>query len=445
MVVKRQNIKTVLILALIVFTVGNTCFAQKIDAFARVAVSPREGVVRQPYKVTITVHSSTWFAKPLQFTNLQIDNAFIIPFTRTVSGINYINNKKYATLSFYYVVFPYKTGQLTIPALQINAEIPPEGDFKGVPTTIRTKEQSIKINSIPNSKEDKVWTVAENIRVREKWSKPLKDIKVGDVLERTITIDANGTLPTFIQPITINEIESCSIYPKEPELQDKRDNTNVHGLRIEHYSYLFEKEGEILIPEQEVLWWNPNTKRSYKRSLEGKIIQVAPNPNLEMMESLKDSLMAMNTPAQVLEEEKSIPWLRLGVLIALVGIVLFFGSKFVLPLIKGFKRNRAAYLQSEAFYYKQAIGALQGENSHEIIRSLYVWFDKARALNQAIDLGYYLNSEDKNLLDALILLDGASLNQQQKQKYKLFLRNVRMKVLMQHIERTIEEPLNPTH
>ena len=70
---------------------------------------------------------------PLQFSNLQIDNAFIIPFTRTLSSMTYINNKGYATLTFYYLVFPYETGDILIPPLEITATTPPEGDYKGVP------------------------------------------------------------------------------------------------------------------------------------------------------------------------------------------------------------------------------------------------------------------------------------------------------------------------
>ena len=102
--------------------------AQKVDAFARVRMSPTQVVEKQPIKVTITVYSSTWFAEPLDFQNVQVENAFILPFARTQSGIHYINDKKYAGLEFFYLVFPYQSGDYEFPALEIKTSIPPEGD-----------------------------------------------------------------------------------------------------------------------------------------------------------------------------------------------------------------------------------------------------------------------------------------------------------------------------
>ena len=104
------------------------CPAQEFDAFARVKVSPRDLVVRQPFRVTISVYTATWYTEPLQFTNLKIENAFTVPFTRTLSSIEYIQRKKYATLTFYYLVIPYETGTLEFPSLEIVANPPPVGD-----------------------------------------------------------------------------------------------------------------------------------------------------------------------------------------------------------------------------------------------------------------------------------------------------------------------------
>lgn len=377
-------------------------YAQKIDAFARVNISPREGVVRQPYKLTIIVHSSTWFAKPLKFANLKIDNAFIIPFTRTVSSMNYINKKKYATLSFYYLVFPYNTGTLEIPELEISTSIPPEGESKGQPTIIKTSLQKIEVNPIPSSKNENVWMVAKNILVNESWDKPLENIKVGDVIERKITITVNGTLPSFIQPMEIEKPKLASIYPKEPVLQDKRNENDVNGIRVEKYAYLFEKEGEIILPEENILWWNPYTKRVYKRTISERKITVAANPNLDLMKSLKDSLQAMATPIDTeISEEKMFPWIR--IIVILISLFILYKTVILsISLSKRIKIKQAVYRQSEAFYFKELIKTLNHKTTDLFIRDLYKWFDKARNPKQSLAIINYLLPGEKTLFKEIV-------------------------------------------
>ncbi len=438
-----KHIVSILSIVLMLVVAEKESFAQKIDAFARVSVSPREGVVRQPYKVNISVYSSTWFAKPLQFANLRIDNAFIIPFTRTVSGINYINNKKYATLTFYYLVFPYNTGTLTIPELEINASIPPEGDYKGQAHVIRTKAQRIKVNAVPSAKDELVWMVAKNISVKEIWSKALESLKVGDVVEREITISANGTLPTLIQPLKIEKPELVSIYPKEPELQDKRNNQDVNGVRTEKYSYLFEEEGKVFIPEEEFLWWNPQTKRVYKRTIPERKLSILANPDLAMLESLKDSLLAMSASVDLQAEEKPIPWVQIGIFVVLVFLILYIGRKTILLVVGHKKEQRAIYYESEAYYFKKIQQALSSNNTNEFIRALYVWFDKARKPEQNAAIYYFLNSEEKELLENLVQNNDASLTSEQKKKLSLLSQNLRQYIL--HPVRSANEQvgLNP--
>lgn len=438
----REHLKIFLVLVLIFVGTQISC-AQKIDAFARVSVTPREGVVRQPYKVTISVHSSTWFAKPLQFANLQIDDAFLIPFTRTVSSINYINNKKYATLSFYYLVFPYNTGTLQIPGLEINASIPPEGGHKGELTTIRTKSQSIKVKPVPSSKNEKVWMVAQNISLKENWSKPLDKLKVGDVVEREITISANGTLPSLIQPLEIEKPEFTSIYPKEPELQDKRNNNEANGIRIEKYSYLFEDEAEVTIPEEVVLWWNPETKRVYKRTIPEQKLTIAANPDLAMMESLKDSLLAMSAPLETEAEEKTLPWTRLGFIAVALLFLGYFGTKSIRIIFIKTRKRKTAYLQSEAYFFKKTANALNHKSSKEFVRQLYIWFDRARKPEQSGSIYSFLNSEEKTALEHLFQNNDVKLTSDQKKKLRVLLTQIRSRILNPSLYEKNTSKLNP--
>ncbi len=444
MVKALRHIPVVLALLLSLATIPAN--AQSTNAFARVSISPREGVVRQPYKVTIRVYSSTWFASPLQFTNLQIENAFIIPFTRTVSGIDYINNKKYASLTFYYLVFPYNTGKLEIPELVINASIPPEGEYKGQPVTIRTKAQTVKVYPIPVDKNEPIELVASNVTIQENWSRPLTDLKVGDVLERTITIRANNTLPSLIPPMELSRPGHVSIYADAPDLQDKRTSNGVNGVRVEKYSYLFEEEGEVLIPEEEVVWWNPTSKKPYRRALNEQTLQIAANPDLALLKSLKDSLQALAAPQTMEVENKKVPWIKLGILLVAAVLILYLLFRLTRKFVQRYKQKNAAYKQSEAYEFKQLQATLDRGNSAEVLRALYRWFDKARNFSQPAAIDSFLNNEEKAQMLALAAEakgTGNLLNADQKHDYGMLFQVIRQKVLNADRKKQQATSLNP--
>ena len=419
---------------------GKDSSAQKIDAFARVSVSPREGVVRQPYKVTIHVYSSTWFAKPLQFANLQVENAFIIPFSRTVSGINYINNKKYATLTFYYLVFPYETGDMIIPELEINTSIPPEGGYQGEPVTIKTKSQKVRVGAVPSANDEDVWMVAKNVSITENWSRDLQNLKVGDVVERQIIISAEGTLPSLISPLEIEEPENVSVYPAQPELQDKRNDKDANGVRTETYSYLLEKEGELIIPEQVVTWWNPITKKVYQRTLPEHQLTVAVNPDLAMMESLKDSLMAMNTPVADEESEVPFPWMKLLWVIPAI-LILYLAFDQIKKLLLNLKERKSAFRQSEAWYFKQVQLALKKRDRAAFINALYRWFDRTRISGKSAAITSYLQDDDKAAFEHFMFTAGHKPGEKKQSLSNL--EKLRKSIISEGKENKSTNTLNP--
>ena len=346
--------------------------AQEIDAFVKVQMSPSKVVEKQPIKVKVTAYSSTWFAEPLDFQNIQIPNAFILPFARTQSGIHYIEGKKYAGLEFFFLVFPYEEGEYVFPTLEIKTSIPPEGDYRGKDVTLKSQSRKFIVAALPKGS-GAPEMVAKQVYISEIWSKNLEDIQVGDVMTRSIYIRAKGTLPSFISSLEFEDLNFASIYSKQPILTDERDDMDANGLRIEKHAYLFEKPGEFIIPAQAITWWNPYVKRKYEKELKAIEISVAENPDLGLVGSVKDSLANLNqTNLNAENEEKTwrdymplvINYLSYGVLIFLVLWVL-------LVILKKIITTRKAYFGSEKYYFDQL-------KKKKDLTSLYRWYDEWR-------------------------------------------------------------------
>ncbi|MFV0291440.1 MAG: BatD family protein [Mangrovibacterium sp.] len=371
------------------------------SCFAQVSIYPRTGVVRQPFKITIAVHTSTWFTAPLQFKNFQVDKAFIMPYTQTTPSTSYINKKKYATLTFYYLVYPFEEGEITIPSLQIIATTPNDGDYKGIPKEIQTKEQKIQALKVPNANGEEVWNVATNMTISEKWDKDLDKIKVGDVLNRSLLQYAAGTLPNFIKPISLAQINNVSSYPSEPQFKERRTQFSINGELSQQVAYLFEKEGTVNIPEQKIYWYNPETKKTHQRILPAQEIHVNENPNLEMINSLKDSLDALNAQSnQPIESKRTWPWKQITMLIIAATSILYYIAKFFRVFYRKIQTKRKNYLKSTLRKRRNLNHALRTRNRKESIKALYTWFDALRAEKniQEADIFPLLSNQEQHHL-----------------------------------------------
>lgn len=361
------------------------CFcgkSQNIDAFARTQSNRSSVYVEQAIKVSVSVYTATWFTQPLQIENLQIEGAFVQSFKRTQSAIKYINRKKYATLEFYYIVFPYKDGELEFPALNIIAETPPEGDYRGRQVTLTTKPLKLNVKPIPKGANTGQWLVTSDARISERWNTNLTKLQVGDVLNRTITISANGTLPSFIDEPIIEQVPFGNIYSSETKYIDDRDNQSVNGRRIDSYSYLLEKEGEFIIPEVKLTWYNPYVGKYYNRKLPEVKISIVENTDLTALVRLRDSLNALN-PILAGETEKGevtldfSDWIWRGLYIVLALVCFYFIFRLIAKLYDLIKGRKEIYRNSELYWFNKFI---KQSDKQSFLVLMYQWIDRFDSL-----------------------------------------------------------------
>ncbi len=354
------------------------------NVFVNIELNRKSVYIQQPFRVTITVYTTTWFTAPLVFDNLQIPNAFIVPSGKTQPGMFNTGGKQYPGVQSYYLVFPYAAGEFTVPSLEITAQSPPEGSATPQKITLHTKEQRFTVRDVPdNLKKEGAWFVAGNVTVHESWTPALKELKVGDVLKRTITVDAQGTLPQFIPEIFGQEkVKWASMYPQTASLTDTRNGGDASGRSTQSMIYLLEKAGNFTIPAIKITYWNPYDMKTYSRSIAEEQIQVAENPDLGILTTLKDSLAATAKSSVAPAQEKG-PLLILGmrwysfagvclVIICLLYLLIPGGRK----IIRVWKKHRQAYLASESYYFRKFMRSR--DSAKVFIQKLYCWWDNFR-------------------------------------------------------------------
>lgn len=358
--------------------------SMKVDAqqlWADVRLNKSNVFVGEPVEVSITVYTSTWFTKGVDLGNIQVNGAYSV-FFRPVSRSIVQGGKTYAGVELKYNVFPYAEKNITFPALDIKVETPPEGQYKGVKRKVTSAAKTIVVKPIPPNFEGNEWLVAGNLRVSQRWSGDINNIKVGDVLTRRIGRTAFGTVPELIPPVNWDSIQGISLYPTRSNLESNRNKTSISGSRTEGIQYLFEQEGEIVLPEMVFSWYNPYQNKLYKRTLKEVTIQVAANPELGLVASVRDSLMLQQERAideAVSQEPNKILGLSIKqflLLVLFVLIALYSLYRLLKVLIPRVKARRQAYLNSEAYYFKKFKSALRSGNQKNTQNSLYRWLDE---------------------------------------------------------------------
>lgn len=374
--------------------------------FSEVKVNQDAVYVGQPVEVTVSVYTSTWFTKGVQPGNIKVNGAFTIYF-RSVSSSERINGKTYAGVNMIFNVFPYDDEDIVFPALEISVETPDEGDSKGIQRIIKTKPRSIRVKPVPASYDRKLWMVSPGVSVSDNWLGNKNAVKVGTVLERKIKREVQNSVAELIPPIIWDSIPGVSLYPSRGEVRNNRTRTAISASRTDGVKYLFETEGEVEIPELVIYWWNPQSSTMQKRTLQKTVIQVASNPELGMLTSIRDSLSTVSAQLEGEEAaEEKIKILGLSIKEFSILVVLLFLISYLLyrvygPLRRAIKKRRDAYLNSEAFYFKKYQKAARYKDSALAQQSLYRWIDQLH-LNEPT-LAYFAEKYGSDKLQQKIL------------------------------------------
>ena len=371
----------------LIFSCLNTSTAQTKPAkiWASVHYNKKEVMVGEPLVVTFTVYTSTWFTQPPEFGEIQVPKSLMVKLEqRTGSMMKTIGKKMYPAIEQKFVIYPIQIGENMLPSISIVTECPPEGDYKGKKRTIKSPERMFNVLPPPDGIEAEKWLTAYNVQLSETWSKPLENLKTGDVLERRITIRAGGALAALIPPLNQRKVDFGTIYPKKPIMGNVQNKASFSGRRTEIYTYLIEKAGDFEIPEITYSWFDLRSKKINSKSIEAIKISVAENPNLEFLMSQQDSLRALLAAQEVVEEVEE-PFEFMGLNWWQLLIVILTGIGFIWLIIKGVVRlmNRreeklARLAVSEEKYFEDFHQMIKKGDRKGIMRSLMFWFDRFR-------------------------------------------------------------------
>lgn len=228
------------------------------------------------------------------------------------------------------------------------------------------------------------------MNVQETWSAPLSDVKVGDLIQRTITRSAGGTLSEFIPETSWDSIAGVSTYPRRAKVKTNKTKTSVYSSRVETVNYLFEQDGEFTLPTIKYMYLNSLNNTFYEKQIDSIVISVKPNADLAMLASIKKSLQKEKNEEEVAEDKAFIIFCYTPLAFAkyvIIGLVVLFIFYHIFKrCITLVQSKHKAYLSSESYAFKKVKNAIKKQDYSSFITSSQSWLR-------------YIDAENNSLID----------------------------------------------
>ena len=172
------------------------------------------------------------------------------------------NEVQYRVLERRYAIFPERSGSLKIPPLALTGRlIEHPADRLWQPSErgrrVRVESEPLEIEILPKPPgfPGEHWLPARRITMSQQIS-DAQGLQVGEPVTRTVILDAVGLEENMIEEPSWPELPGARIYPDQPQGISRDDGTWVLGHKEFRYAVVPEQEGELVLPEIRLHWWD---------------------------------------------------------------------------------------------------------------------------------------------------------------------------------------------
>ncbi len=358
----------------------------------RARFEPAKGIiVGQPVHLVVEVLVPNFFTGSPDFPTFELESVIVVLPEETPQNLNeQVNGQRYAGIRRTYFLYPQQAGDFRLPPALVTvpyANTPPKT------TVAHLALPQITFHAdIPAAAQGLGYFLpTTRLTMRQRWSAPPNKLRVGDTVERTITVTTIKMQGMLIPPLPWESPTGIRIYPTEPNVQDQKTDRGefVFGRRTQSAKYFIQKEGEYTLPAIELKWWNLSSNRVDTATLPPIHFTATPNP------SYVAELPPEPEPVIVAQPKPINPWMQyrfwIRVVAPLIIAILFLvwlAYRYFPALYRSIKARRERYHRSEAAYFHNLVLACRGNDPAKAYQCLLRWlthFQSAKTLDQFLE------------------------------------------------------------
>ncbi|MGH6760768.1 MAG: BatD family protein [Phyllobacterium sp.] len=314
-----------------------------------------------------------FFLSPPQFPVFDLPNAIVaLSDANAQNLVETIDGQSYSGIRHAYIITPQIAGDFTIPAAAITfayAAVPGQSTNGSVNLPALT----FSVGALPDAAGGKKVAAANTLAIAQKLGHDPKTLKVGDALDRVITITAEGMQSMMIPAPEFEGQDGIRIYPHDPVLRDSTDGRSgaTVGTRIDRVTYAFDKPGDYILSAVEIAWYDPVTQKTETVKTEKVTVTVAPT------EAFKPAIAPPVAPAEksTLMSRTQVRYLLLGTVLLSVLFALAWIVHRVWPRFRARRAERRDRKEhSEPAYFQNVERSCRQQDRTAVYAALDAWF-----------------------------------------------------------------------
>jgi hypothetical protein len=295
--------------------------------------------------------------------------------------------ERYRVLERRYAIFPERSGELTVPAMQLSGRLVErrnssiwQPSVRGRRVTVASEPLQVTIQPRPAAFSGAEWQPARVYSLEQQISGG-DALRVGEPVTRTIIIDAVGLEENMIAEPAWPELPGARIYPDQPQGISRDDGQWVLGHKEFRYAVVPEQEGELILPELTVHWWDTRNDRQQTAVLPAKTLRVQPSalvppPAAVAPTALAESPAAAGPGAPSRDAAGSAWWRRLALLFAALWLLTLAAAwrwRGRPRAVDGRDRPGRRGAENEAARLQAIQAACKGGDANAARRTLLAW------------------------------------------------------------------------
>lgn len=281
---------------------------KSVPAFVRIVLLEREANLTegQERRLSVKLYSESWLRKAPRYPELNVEGALVVrPSSFATHGQETIDNRDYIVQEQIYRIYPQRLGAFYIPPLSLSV-----GLAKGAQRSIQLQSNdllfTVKRGNGLRRAADVQWQQTYRLIAGERslvltegdeW-----DVRVGDIIERTITMTAAQTtavlLPSFEllhadntnlegslgaapnlalkgeQQFSRGVFSGGEVYRQILRLEDEENRGDVLAIREESWRYSVQSNDVVSLPELSFSYWDTEQDEAIELSLAGQQISL---------------------------------------------------------------------------------------------------------------------------------------------------------------------------
>jgi BatD DUF11 like domain len=257
---------------------------------------PKTPYVQGAVHVTVRVYA----AVPLSQADLDFpatDAALVRQVGSDETGTSEKNGQSYQVVVRHYLLFPQRSGQLSIPGPVLSGAIPARtrradpndpfsGFFGGSPfggmmnavKPIHLSGEPIKLDVLPRPAGAGMsyWLPARNVALTAQWRPTDLQARVGDPVTVNLRLQATDLTAAQLPDLStlLNLPPGLKAYPDEPKLKDSAQGSDIVGDREQNIALIADQAGSFTIPELRLTWWDTQSNQTREVTIAARTLVV---------------------------------------------------------------------------------------------------------------------------------------------------------------------------